>query len=92
MQSPRCKKHDSVMTFGRYSKSEKYSDAQCQVDGKWFSCYACVERIDAISKLKLLIKEYRRGINEAGHWERFHQIARENNISRSVQADIVQGH
>ena len=79
------------MTFGRHSKREKYRDAQRKVNGKWFYCHNCIEEIDAISKLKFLMREYRKGKNEGEHWERFHQIARKHNIPRSIQTDIIQG-
>ncbi len=40
-----CKKHKSIMTYGRYSRNELYDIAQKQIGENWFYCNSCVDEI-----------------------------------------------
>lgn len=43
--SPRCEKHGSVMTFGRYSKSVIFMNAHTKFDGNTYYCNECVNEL-----------------------------------------------
>ena len=41
----RCMKHDSVRTYGRYSRDEEYDRAHVTVDGHTYYCNECADEI-----------------------------------------------
>jgi len=47
MKSPVCKKHGSVMTFGRSSKRIIFQDAHIIHDGQFYYCNECVDELQA---------------------------------------------
>ena len=45
VKSPVCKRHNSVMTFGRYSNHIHYKDAHVIRDGHSYYCNECVDEL-----------------------------------------------
>lgn len=48
--SPRCEKHNHIMTYGRYSKKAEYRGVHKRVDGVLYYCTHCAD--DVTKELK----------------------------------------
>jgi len=42
---PKCEKHKSVMTFGRYSKHPIYADTHTKIGEYYYYCNECVDEL-----------------------------------------------
>lgn len=44
-RSKKCRKHNSVMTFGKYSSDSRFAKAHRIVRGHTYYCDSCIEEI-----------------------------------------------